>query len=65
MVNNNLIPLGYIMTYGKSIDLTSHYLNNFKYYIIETVYRNKTKKSNIITNDALVNIAKFTSEYND
>lgn len=65
IINNNLIPLGYIMTYGKSIDLTSHYLNNFKYYIIETVYRNKTKKSNIITNDALVNIAKFTSEYND
>lgn len=64
--NNNLVKTGNVIKVnGKSLDLLNSYLNDYKYYMIETVYKNKTKQSTIITNDTISNIAKFSSEYND
>lgn len=54
-----------IRVYGMSYELTTAYLDTYKYYVIETVYRNLKKQSGIITNDSVVNIAKFKSEYYD
>lgn len=65
IINNQLKRDTIIKTNGLSFDLTNSFYNDYKYYVIETVYKNKTKKSNIVTNNAVANITKFTSEYND